>query len=344
MRQDEHVDVFEAPVVLLGTDHQRFPLLLPLVVLELKALQPVARGHLHLPALPEHYPAHPQHRVVQRPAQHVCTIVEAGEGERERVEEAVSVGVRFERVQPRQRRAVRPPVDEPAFLQRGLHGPVQHRILRRPALPARQAKGAPAVVASEKRGPVLLGAERLLARRAQVVRQRRARAGKRPPVRRAVSVRACMRCLLRGMGWCDVVHVYAGVAHICKHTRTAAHGRESRLARGFREFAGQRARGINGSCGARSAPPPPPRLPPPRRDCSAANAWQRPRPHRGRRSGVIPPRRRAPADSLARRSAGPCPRRRCGNTAYPAAPGGAGRPTLSRHRRTTGGSSITLGK
>ena len=87
MRKDKHVDVFEAPVVLLGPVHQRFPLLLPLVVLELKALRPIARGHLHLPALPEHDPAHPQHRVVQRPAQHVCTIVEAGEGERERVEE-----------------------------------------------------------------------------------------------------------------------------------------------------------------------------------------------------------------------------------------------------------------
>ena len=52
-------------------------------------------------------------------------------------------------------------------MQRALHGPVQHRILQRPAVPARQAKGAPAVAACEKRGPVLLGAERLLARRAR---------------------------------------------------------------------------------------------------------------------------------------------------------------------------------
>ena len=186
------------------------------------ALRPIARWHLHPPALPEHYPAHPQHRVVQRPAQHVLAIVQAGEGERERVPEAASVGVRFERVEPRQRRAVLPPVDEPAFLQRGLHGPVQHRILWLPALPERQAKGAPAVVACAKRGPVLLGAERLLARRAQAVRQRRARGGKRPPARRAVSVRACTGCLLRGVVWCDVLHVYASVAYMCKQARMCA--------------------------------------------------------------------------------------------------------------------------
>ena len=46
---------------------------------------------------------------------------------------------------------------------------------------ARQAKGAPAVVACEGRGPALLGAERLPARRGQVARQRTARLGKRPP-------------------------------------------------------------------------------------------------------------------------------------------------------------------
>jgi len=86
--------------------------------------------------------------------------------------------------------------------------------------------------------------------------------------------------------WRDVLHVYASVTYICKHTRTAARGRESLLPRGFREFAGKRARGIGGSCGARTAHP---LSPPPRRDCSAANAWQRPRPHRGRRSGVMMP-------------------------------------------------------
>ena len=64
------------------------------------------------------------------------------------------------------------------------------------------------------------------------------------------------------------------------------------------------------------------RTPPPRRDCSAANAWQRtPRPQRGRRSGVIPPARCAPADRRARWSAVPCPRRHCGHPAHPAAPG-----------------------
>ena len=181
MRKDKHVDVLEAPVVLLGTVLQRLPLPIPLVVLEGKALRLVLLVHLSLPALPEHLPAHPQHRVVQRRAQHELAIVEAGEGERERVEEAVSVGVGFERVELR--RGDPPPVDELAALQRGLHGPVQHRILQlRPALPeARQAKGAPAVVACEGRGPALLGAERLPARRGQVARQRTARVGKRPP-------------------------------------------------------------------------------------------------------------------------------------------------------------------
>ena len=84
------------------------------------------------------------------------------------------------------------------------------------------------------------------------------------------------------------------------------------------------------------------RTPPPRRDCSAANAWQRtPRPHRGRRSGVIPPGRRAPADRRARWSAVPCPRRRCGHPAHPAAPGtrhaaraGPARLPLARHRKS----------
>jgi hypothetical protein len=68
-------------------------------------------------------------------AQGEHAIMEAGEAQREGVEEAISVGVSVERIQPRHLRLgpgahgrapidERPPIDEPAALERGLHGAV----------------------------------------------------------------------------------------------------------------------------------------------------------------------------------------------------------------------------
>jgi len=160
-------------------------------------------------------------------AQGEHAIMEAGEAQREGVKEAISVGVSVERIQPRHLRLgpgaqgrapidERPPIDEPAALERGLHGAVkilksqsliysvqqatvhrnfqnfclqgavQHRILERIALLGvrRQAKGALAVVALEDRGLVPLPPEGLLARRYQALHQHVACAGKAPPARR----------------------------------------------------------------------------------------------------------------------------------------------------------------
>ena len=72
---------------------------------------------------------------MERGSQGEHAIMEAGEAQREGVKEAISVGVSVERVQPRHlclgpgahgRAPIddRPPIDEPAALERGLHGAV----------------------------------------------------------------------------------------------------------------------------------------------------------------------------------------------------------------------------
>ena len=140
-------------------------------------------------------------------------------------------------------------------------------------------------------------------------------------------------CAGRRVMGCDVLHAHVSVTYTCKHTRTAARGRESRARAALSRAAFASWRGRGHAAPASRVCVCARRTPPARRHCIAANAWQRtPRPHRGRRSGVIPPGRRAPADRRARWSAVPCPRRRCGHPAYMAAPGtrhqarGAGRP------------------
>ena len=148
-------------------------------------------------------------------------------------------------------------------------------------------------------------------------------------------------CAGRRVMWCDVLHAHVSVTYTCQHTRTAARGRESRARAAFSRaaFASWRGRGhaapASRVCVCTAHPSATTRL----QCCKRMAAHAAPSPRR--RSGVIPPGRRAPADRRARWSAVPCPRRRCGHPAYPAAPGtrhaaraGPPRPPLARHRKS----------
>ena len=137
-------------------------------------------------------------------------------------------------------------------------------------------------------------------------------------------------CAGRRVMWCDVLHAHVSVTYTCQHTRTAR-GRESRARAAFSRaaFASRRGRGhaapASRACVCTAHPSATTRL-----QCCQRMAARTPRPHRGRRSGVIPPGRRAPADRRARWSAVPFPAasrrapRVSGCPGHPAR--GAGRP------------------